>query len=69
MGFAFEAHGQNTLIRLDPTHPGRILGFAIRDFGGIKADPVLLKEVLDEELDVLPGSFTKANSIKEVSFS
>ncbi|RKP14784.1 IucC family-domain-containing protein, partial [Piptocephalis cylindrospora] len=66
VGFAFESHGQNTLVRLDPTQPGKILGFAIRDFGGIKADTQKLKSVLDEDLDVLPGSFTKANDIKEV---
>ncbi|KAJ3357040.1 hypothetical protein GGF32_001217 [Allomyces javanicus] len=33
-GFAFEAHLQNTLVRLD-TATGEVTGFAVRDFGGI----------------------------------
>ncbi|KNE72940.1 hypothetical protein AMAG_17172 [Allomyces macrogynus ATCC 38327] len=37
-GLAFEAHLQNTLVKLDPVS-GEAVGFAVRDFGGIDLHP------------------------------
>ncbi|KAJ3159046.1 hypothetical protein HDU86_001945 [Geranomyces michiganensis] len=34
-GFGFECHGQNTLLRVC-ARTGKLLGFAIRDFGGVQ---------------------------------
>jgi siderophore synthetase component len=35
-GFAFEAHPQNTLARFSAEYPHNLIGFYIRDFGGLK---------------------------------
>ncbi|KAI9599158.1 IucC family-domain-containing protein [Syncephalis fuscata] len=64
-GFAFEAHGQNTLARFDK-QTGELLGFAIRDFGGVKGHQETLKRTVGEELDVLPDSCCIAHTLDEV---
>ncbi|RKP25579.1 IucC family-domain-containing protein, partial [Syncephalis pseudoplumigaleata] len=64
-GFAFEAHGQNTLARFD-RRTGELLGFVVRDFGGVKGHQPTLKRTLNEELDVLPESCCIAHTLDEV---
>ncbi|KAI8636368.1 IucC family-domain-containing protein [Parasitella parasitica] len=65
-GVAFEAHGQNTLARFD-RKTGKLKGFVIRDFGGVKVHNETLKKSIGEELDVLPESCVEAHSLDEVS--
>jgi siderophore synthetase component len=64
-GFAFEAHGQNTLARFDRA-TGQLVGFVIRDFGGVKAHQETLQRTLGEQLDVLPNSCCIARTLDEV---
>ncbi|EJU04764.1 hypothetical protein DACRYDRAFT_75668 [Dacryopinax primogenitus] len=52
-GVAFEAHGQNTMTRFDMT-TGELVGFAIRDFGGIKVHQPTLERSIGQRLAVLP---------------
>ncbi|KZT57956.1 hypothetical protein CALCODRAFT_550316 [Calocera cornea HHB12733] len=52
-GVAFEAHGQNTMTRFDIT-TGELVGFAIRDFGGIKVHQPTLERSIGRRLEVLP---------------
>jgi siderophore synthetase component len=65
-GFAFEAHGQNTLARFDK-QTGELVGFVIRDFGGLVTHQETLKRTLGEEIDVLPGSSCIADTLDKVS--
>lgn len=78
-GFAFEAHGQNCLLRLQRVFPCedkyvfcqngvyvKVIGFAVRDFGGIKADSNKLQATIGKRLDVLPDNYSDAKSDKEV---
>ncbi|RKP05811.1 IucC family-domain-containing protein, partial [Thamnocephalis sphaerospora] len=64
-GFAFEAHGQNTLARFDKS-TGQLTGFAIRDFGGVKGHQETLQRTLNEQLDVLPDSCCIGHTLDEV---
>ncbi|CAF1187803.1 unnamed protein product [Adineta steineri] len=64
-GFCFEAHGQNTLARFD-RHTGQLIGFAIRDFGGIRIHREQFESTTPFKLDVLPGSCIVTDDIMEV---
>jgi siderophore synthetase component len=64
-GFSFEAHLQNVLARFDPKS-GELVGFVVRDFGGIKHHQDTLFESTGEIADVLEDSFTEAKDILEV---
>ncbi|CDS10223.1 hypothetical protein LRAMOSA02899 [Lichtheimia ramosa] len=63
-GVAFEAHGQNTMVRFN-RKTGELKGFVIRDFGGIKAHNETLKKTCGVELDVLPDSTVVAETMEE----
>ncbi len=68
-GVGFEAHPQNTLIRLSlNSKPPRILGFVIRDFGGIRVHPETLYKSTGIELSsyAMPGHSVIANTIEDV---
>ncbi|KAJ1665952.1 hypothetical protein IW140_002878 [Coemansia sp. RSA 1813] len=64
-GFAFEAHQQNTLVRVDVAS-GRVLGFVIRDFGGVMVHPETFRRSTGHELPMLPGNSTTARTMDEV---
>ena len=42
--FAFEAHPQNTVARFSATSPHELVGFYVRDFGGLKVHMPTLEE-------------------------
>lgn len=64
-GFSFEAHLQNVLARFD-SKSGELVGFVVRDFGGIKHHQDTLFESIGERVDVLEESFTEAKDFPEV---
>ncbi|CAF0881280.1 unnamed protein product [Adineta ricciae] len=64
-GFCFEAHGQNTLARFDQ-HTGQLIGFAIRDFGGVRIHREQFESTTPFKLDVLPDSCIVTDDIMEV---
>ncbi|KAI8054548.1 IucC family-domain-containing protein [Syncephalis plumigaleata] len=64
-GFAFEAHGQNTLARFDK-QTGKLVGFVVRDFGGVMGHQETLKHTLNEQLDVLPDSCCIAGTLDKM---
>jgi siderophore synthetase component len=66
-GFAFEAHMQNVLLRVQLSGESFVLkGFAIRDFGGLKALDSKLRDTLGMGLDVLPDSYSCAKTEHEI---
>ncbi|KAG2182392.1 hypothetical protein INT43_007322 [Umbelopsis isabellina] len=64
-GVAFEAHGQNTLARFD-SKTKELIGFTIRDFGGIKGHQETLMKSCGVKFDVLPDSCVIAEEIDGV---
>ena len=58
-GIALEAHGQNLLVRF---RGGQLVGFAVRDFGGVR----IHRPTLQEPLELLEDSATDAATIEEV---
>ncbi|KAJ2655196.1 hypothetical protein IWW48_005658 [Coemansia sp. RSA 1200] len=64
-GFAFEAHPQNSLVRVD-AKSGEIHGFIVRDFGGVKIHRDTLRESTGVYIDMLPDACTDAHSMYEV---
>ncbi|KAJ1907481.1 hypothetical protein LPJ81_000734 [Coemansia sp. IMI 209127] len=64
-GFAFEAHPQNTLVRVDIAS-GRIRGFVVRDFGGIMVHEASFQRSTGRECPMLPGNSTSARSLADV---
>jgi siderophore synthetase component len=68
-GVGFEPHPQNTLARFSlNTEPPRILGFVIRDFGGIRVHPETLRKSTGIELAsyAVPGHSVIADTIEDV---
>ncbi|KAI8319313.1 hypothetical protein GQ54DRAFT_293046 [Martensiomyces pterosporus] len=63
--FAFESHPQNTLLRIS-AETGEIKGFIVRDFGGVKVHRETFKQSTGVDIDMLPDSFTDAQSTHEV---
>ncbi|MFN7147104.1 MAG: IucA/IucC family C-terminal-domain containing protein, partial [Myxococcota bacterium] len=61
-GVALEAHGQNTLARF---RDGVLVGFAIRDFGGVRLHRPTLAAA-GHELDLAPGSAPDAPDLETV---
>jgi siderophore synthetase component len=64
-GFCFEAHGQNTLARFDKS-TGQLIGFAIRDFGGVRIHREQFESTTPLKIDVLPDSCIVTDDIMEV---
>ena len=65
-GVAFEAHPQNTLARFSLTAPHRLLGFIIRDFGGLRIHPPTLLASTGVSLDVAPGHSIITDTLDDV---
>ena len=63
-GIAFEAHGQNVLLRL--SEQGELKGFMIRDFGGVKILASKLYQETGLSLEVLKDSYSLATTEREV---
>ncbi|KAL4732808.1 IucC family-domain-containing protein [Aspergillus similis] len=64
-GIALEAHAQNTVVRLCRS-TGKIAGFAIRDFGGVKFHkPTLRDQGYNVDWEI-PGSLTLSNDLHSV---
>ncbi|KAJ1646067.1 hypothetical protein J3B02_001584 [Coemansia erecta] len=64
-GFAFEAHPQNSLLRID-AETGVVKGFIVRDFGGVKVHREAFTSSTGAVIDMLPDSCTDAKSLYEV---
>ena len=65
-GVGFEAHPQNTVARYSITAPHRLLGFIIRDFGGIRVHPPTLLESTGVKLDAAPNHSIIAEDMNDV---
>ncbi|EME83988.1 uncharacterized protein MYCFIDRAFT_162844 [Pseudocercospora fijiensis CIRAD86] len=63
-GICLEAHGQNMLVRVDKTSK-KIVGFAVRDVGGIKCHMPTLRSRGYDLLSALPGSFVVCDDEEE----
>ncbi|CAG8702241.1 6530_t:CDS:2 [Dentiscutata erythropus] len=64
-GFSFEAHAQNVLARFDPSS-GQLIGFVVRDFGGIKHHQDTLFASTGLRANVLKDNCTEAKDLVEV---
>lgn len=64
-GVAFECHPQNTVARFD-LKTQELLGFVIRDFGGLRVHIDTLKATTGVELDFLEGHSIIANDLDDV---
>ncbi|CAJ0907007.1 16140_t:CDS:2, partial [Entrophospora sp. SA101] len=64
-GFAFEAHPQNVLARFNSTGD-QLLGFVIRDFGGVRFHQETIIKSIGQPIDVLEGSVTLAKDLQTV---
>lgn len=64
-GVAFESHPQNCLARFD-LKTKVLLGFIVRDFGGISVHRETLYAATGVELDCLPGHSVAVNDLDEV---
>ncbi|KAJ1719176.1 hypothetical protein LPJ61_006361 [Coemansia biformis] len=64
-GFAFEAHPQNTLLRVDAS-TGEVQGFVVRDLGGIKVHRLTFRASTGADIEMLPDSCTEAHTMDEV---
>jgi len=63
-GFGLEAHGQNMLARFSDA--GELVGFAVRDFGGVMIDLEMYKRTTGHAIDLKEGSTIVASSLDEV---
>ncbi|KIK67840.1 hypothetical protein GYMLUDRAFT_238041 [Collybiopsis luxurians FD-317 M1] len=63
-GVAFEAHAQNMLARIDVT-TGRILGFIIRDLGGLRIHPPTLAKSIGVDFKFLDGHCIATETVEE----
>jgi len=64
-GFSFESHPQNVLARFD-LKSGQLVGFVVRDYGGIKHHQDTLFESTGERAEVLKDNVTEAKNLIEV---
>ncbi|KAJ3840591.1 IucC family-domain-containing protein [Lentinula raphanica] len=63
-GVAFEAHAQNVLARFD-TSTGRLLGFVIRDLGGLRIHPPTMTKSIGTEFPFLEGHCIATETVEE----
>lgn len=63
-GLSFEAHAQNSLLVYSTD--AQLIGFAIRDFGGIKIHPRMIMEKVGLDIKVMEGSAILAKDEEEV---
>nr|CAG8437451.1 12310_t:CDS:10 [Entrophospora candida] len=64
-GFTFEPHQQNTRARFS-SKTGELIGFIIRDFGGIRFHQDTLVKTLGIRVDALKGSSTESKDLVDV---
>ncbi|KAF5345677.1 hypothetical protein D9758_013059 [Tetrapyrgos nigripes] len=64
-GVAFEAHGQNALARFD-SKTRQLLGFIVRDFGGVHIHPPTMKSSTEVDFEFLEGHCVVTPCIEEV---
>ncbi|KAH7876973.1 IucC family-domain-containing protein [Lentinula edodes] len=63
-GVAFEAHAQNVLARFDIS-TGRLLGFVIRDLGGLRIHPPTLVKSIGTDFAFLQGHCIATETVEE----
>ncbi|TFK75106.1 hypothetical protein BDN72DRAFT_558264 [Pluteus cervinus] len=63
-GVAFEAHAQNVLVRYNAT-TGEVLGFVVRDLGGIRVHPATLRESTGVDFEFLPNHCVVTSTLEE----
>jgi len=63
-GICLEAHGQNILVRIERS-TREIVGFVVRDLGGVKCYTPKLRQKGYVLTSALPGSFVVADSEEE----
>ncbi|KAL0954600.1 hypothetical protein HGRIS_003560 [Hohenbuehelia grisea] len=63
-GVAFEAHAQNVLARFD-TRSGELLGFVVRDLGGLRIHPGTLRQSTGTDFQFLPSHCVITDSLEE----
>ena len=64
-GVAFEAHAQNLLVRVNK-YTGKLLGFVIRDLGGLRIHPATLRQSTGVNFQFLPEHVVAAKTLEEV---
>lgn len=64
-GVAFEAHAQNVLARFD-VKTGQLLGFIIRDLGGLRIHPPTLVKSMGTDFKFLDGHCIATQTVEEV---
>ena len=64
-GVAFEAHAQNMLVRLD-SQTKAVLGFVIRDLGGLRIHPPTLRHSTGTDFQFLPGHCVATETSEEI---
>lgn len=63
-GVSFEAHAQNVLARFDTTS-GELLGFVVRDLGGLRIHAPTLRESTGTDFQFLPGHCIETATLEE----
>ena len=63
--FSFEAHSQNVLARFD-SKSGQLIGFIVKDYGGIKYYQDTLFASTEERADVLKDNHTETKNLLEI---
>lgn len=64
-GVAFEAHAQNVLARFN-IQTGELLGFVVRDMGGLRIHPPTLSRSIGTNFDFLPGHCVVTDTVEEI---
>ncbi|KAL0573574.1 hypothetical protein V5O48_008388 [Marasmius crinis-equi] len=63
-GVAFEAHAQNLLARFDTTS-GELLGFVVRDLGGLRVHPETLRASTGVDFQFLPEHCVVTRTVED----
>jgi hypothetical protein len=63
-GVTLEAHAQNILARFDIT-TGKLLGFVVRDIGGLRIHPPTLRKSTGVNFQFLPGHCVVTETLEE----
>ena len=64
-GVAFEAHAQNLLLRVN-RYTGELLGFVIRDLGGLRIHPETLRRTTGVDFQFLPDHCIATETLEEI---
>ncbi|KAJ7510429.1 IucC family-domain-containing protein [Mycena galericulata] len=63
-GVVFEAHAQNCLLRFDVA-TGALLGFVVRDLGGLRIHPETMNASLGTDFEFVPGHCVVTSTLEE----